>query len=539
MIRMKEKIFSQSVIDEYIQKIQNATSLDQLHDFFASSKDWLEWLVSKKAINSTIFHELRRELVREVEQRSHKLNGSQVTKKNRKIPILIVFVAILVGTVAFLFSDFSYIFNSSVKDDSPQVPDKRIIPFRGILKGKDGTAIDSKQDVYFTIYSSPIDGSSLFSGSCVGENGIVPEYNGSFTVTLGSDCGMKPISESIFISHSSLYLGVKIGSEGEIKPRYKISTSGYSRDTALLGGLPAGKTNSSIPYIDQEGSVVIDSESPSIRSTQGVFTIEGQTLVFQTNEQIPGDILFQPGIGGNTSVSSGNFGVGNLTPDRKLSVVGLEPYSSIASIQNLAIVDEVGTSVLDLTLATDPNGSKATFVNFYSGSTNDSIGKRVGSIRLNKGAVVYETTGADIAEYFSVEDGVDFEVGTIITLVQNGVHAGQEDEPVVGVVTDSAGYIGNAGQHTSAVLVGLLGQIEVFVSDINGEIRTGDTIGASIIPGYGAKSNANSEIVGYALENMDAEEKFTQNNCPSGLNNKKINNKMIRCGKLKMLLRPE
>jgi len=84
MIRMKEKIFSQSVVDEYIQKIQNATSLDQLHDFFASSKDWLEWLVSKKAINSTIFHELRRELVREVEQRSHKLNGSQVTKKNRK-----------------------------------------------------------------------------------------------------------------------------------------------------------------------------------------------------------------------------------------------------------------------------------------------------------------------------------------------------------------------------------------------------------------------------------------------------------------------
>jgi len=540
---MKDELFSQSVIDEYLEKIRRASTLELLHDYFAKSKEWLDWLLSQGSIKQKSYTDLKRQLILHVEIRSKQLqNSPKVSTGMKRIVLLItIVISLLVFYFVFISIDWTSIFKLSQNTSSNQPSDKRVLPFRGILKNAEGTAIDTKQDVYFALYNSQFEGTPLYTGFCVGEGGVTPEYNGSFTVTLGTDCGMKPISKSLFDENKALYLGVRIGNDNEIQPRYKISTSGYSQDTALLGGLPAGKMNSSIPYIDESGAIVLESETPSIQSTDGIFKIEGKTLSLQTLEDGGGDIMFQPGIGGNSIVTSGNFGIGDLIPPTRLSVVGVEPYSAIASFKNIALIDEDQTSVLDLGLATDVNGSNATFVNFYANATKDSTGKLVGSIRLNKDHVVYETSGADIAEYFSVKDDQAFQPGMVMTLSSNGIHAGMKGEPVIGVVTDSAGYIGNVSRDKNNVLIGLIGQIEVFVSDINGTIRVGDRVGLSLIPGYGAKALSDPETVGYFLEDMNVDTLIFSNKfCPIEYKNVvTISGSLVRCGRLYILLRPK
>ncbi len=540
---MKDTLFSQSLIDEYIEKIKTASTLELLHDYFANSKEWLDWLLSHGSITQKSYKQLKRQLVLNVESRSKQLQNSPKAKMEMKRVFFLISIILtsIVFYFVFFLIDWPSIFQVSENTSSNQTSEKRVLPFRGILKNAEGNAIDTKQDVYFALYNSPFGGTPLYAGFCVGEGAITPEYNGSFTVTLGTDCGMDPISKSLFDENKALYLGIRIGNDDEIQPRYKISTSGYSQDTALLGGLPAGRMNSSIPYIDEGGAIVIESESPSIQSTDGIFKIEGKSLSLQTIEDEGGNIMLQPGIGGNSIVTSGNFGIGDLIPPTRLSVVGLEPYSAIATFKNMALIDESQTSVLDLGLATDVKGSNATFVNFYANTTKDTIGELVGSIRLNKDHVVYETAGADIAEYFPVKEVRSFEPGLIMTLSSKGIRVGLKNEPVIGVVTDSAGYIGNVSDDTNNVLIGLIGQIEVFASDIHGAIQAGDRVGLSTIPGYGAKALSDPETVGYFLEDMNIDSKIFSNNlCPVGYKNAvTISGSLVRCGRLLILLRPK
>lgn len=539
---MKQESFSQSVIDEYLKKMRDAYTHDFLHDYFSNAKEWVDWLVKNKSINQVKYKQLKRLLILEYEKRSKVLQTSTTTIHHfERLPFLFGSLLLFAIFIIILLSMKGSGLFSNQNDSVDTSSDKRVLPFRGMLKNADGSPIDTKQDVYFSMYRSPFDGESLYSGSCVGERGITPEYNGSFTVTLGSGCDMKPIPESIFEDNKVLYLGVRIGNEDEILPRYKISTSGYSQDTALLGGFPAGKMHSSIPYIDEKGAIVIDAESPSIQSTSGIFAIQAHTLSLQTSEDSAGSILFQPSAGGHTIVTSGNFGVGDLSPTSRLSIVGTEPYAAIASLKNLALVDEPETSILDLALATDKNGSNATYVNFYANATRDTIGDRVGSIRLNKDRVVYETSSADFAEYFTVAENRFYEPGFIMSLSKNGMHPSKMNESVVGVVTDSAGYIGNMSNKPNQVLIGLIGQLDVFVSDQHGNILVGDAVGASSIPGYGALNISKYNIVGYALEDMTSDENhFSNRLCPQEFQNQKNNiGNLVRCGKLNILLRPK
>lgn len=541
---MNKRIFSQSVINEYIEKINSTTSFEQLNDYFSKAKEWIDWLNSSRKIDIDTYKGMKRLLSKHVDNHYEKLKNGFLVKDSSNKFIIFIVIAVFLIICFFVLLYSGNLFGISLLSQNQVItesPDKRVLPFRGILKDINGNAIDSKQDVYFAIYNSPIEGSLLYSGFCIGENGINPEYNGVFTIALGTDCGMKPIPEEIFDKSNSLYLGVRIGNEEEIRPRYKISTFGYSQDTALLGGLPAGKIESSIPYIDETGAIVINSESPILQSTQGIFSIQGKALILKTSKDGAGSILFQPSVGGHTVVTSGNFGIGDLSPTSRLSIVGTEPYSAIASLKNLAFVDEPETSILDLALATDEDGSNATFVNFYANATRDTIGDRVGSIRLNKDRVVYETSGADFAEYFSAADNRLYEPGFIMSLSKNGVHAGEMNEPIVGVVTDSAGYIGNMSTKPQQVLIGLIGQLDVFVSDQNGTILVGDAVGASSIPGYGALNLTKNEIVGYSLEDMTSDENhFSNSLCPQEFQNQ-INKKgnLVRCGRLNILLRPK
>lgn len=530
--------FYEAIFKNYLSKLQSSKSKADIVLIYKDAHDWLTWLKSSSHISITQYHKFSDNLDKCI----YNSNSSDMQQNNFDFPRYLVkalTIAIISGLSLYLLFLLSskYFKTEGANKQQPN----RILPFRGVLKDREGNPISSKSDMYFTIYDSPFEGNKLYQGGCVGQNAIVPEYNGGFTIALGTDCNMDPIPGSIFNKNSILYVGVSIGNGQEILPRYKISTSGYAQDTALLGGLPLGTVRSSIPFIDENSTITIDEESPKLRSTSGIFAIEGSSIALQTTEGVAANIYLQPGIGSNTIISSGNLGLGDVSPRTKLSIVGIEPHSSIVSFRNLALSDESDMSILDLGLATGDRGSKSKYIQFFSGSTKEQIGKNVGSIRLNNNSVVYETSAADFAEYFYLESNQDIKPGNIVTISSKGIDIGRKGEKIVGVVTDTAGYIGNANNSRQSVLVGLVGQIDLFVSTINGMINIGDEIEASIIEGYGARSLNSKEIVGIALSSMDdISENFIKNKCPAKYKNfLDLTGKPIQCGLIRILLRPK
>lgn len=410
-------------------------------------------------------------------------------------PILILSIAVLscvisLATLMVVLQKFS-VLNNPVEN----VPSFVTIPFTGVLKNIDGTVVDSKRDIFFRLYSSELGNQPVYIGECIGEKGLTPEYDGSFTIVLGTDCGMPLIPQELLDTYDPLYLGVQIGSNEEIVPRTLISTGAH---------LSVGSIAGTIPESDQGGN-----------------------------------ILFQPAIGANTLISSGKLGIGILEPQHKLSVFGIEPYESIMSVVNISPEDIGTSSVLDLSLGTPSDGNNATFVNFIAGASREAAGTNVGRIRLGNGGVVYETKGADFAEYFDTENKDLFAEHMIVGINTNGIFPATKGDRFIGVISDTPGFVGNSqyDKPEESILVGIVGQVTVLVSTENGPIHRGDVITIGSIAGYGAKRISNiSEKIGIALE--DGEDvTFTQEACPYMYYIREgYDQKYLKCGNIRILL---
>ncbi|GMR18896.1 MAG: hypothetical protein BMS9Abin34_018 [Patescibacteria group bacterium] len=181
-----------------------------------------------------------------------------------------------------------------------------------------------------------------------------------------------------------------------------------------------------------------------------------------------------------------------------LSVVEDYGAEGIARIVDTGITDDAGVSVLRLGLGTITTGVATRFVTFYAAATTESDGTGVGRIRLNNGGVAYETGGADYAEYVTVSGSVS--QGDIISIPSSAGKKALVGERVVGVVSDTAGFVGNAKSESpgpNQAIVGFIGQIR---TKVTGNIKSGDLITASNIAGVGTKAEGRGSVVGIALE---------------------------------------
>lgn len=121
----------------------------------------------------------------------------------------------------------------------------------------------------------------------------------------------------------------------------------------------------------------------------------------------------------------------------------------------------------------------------------------------------YSAAGADYAEYFLTNDATvaNSEIVCHDRTTANAVkrcEAGNSE--VVGIVSPTPGFIGNlpeAGSGSSTVIVGLNGQIDTYVSTVDGAIEVGDPITtSSSLAGYAGKAHGPVRIVGFALESL-------------------------------------
>jgi hypothetical protein len=291
------------------------------------------------------------------------------------------------------------------------------------------------------------------------------------------------------------------------------------RVDGATGNVSMGSTSSSVAKLYIVGS---SSSIPiaqfSANGTSG--TSNGLVISAGTNTSDAGlNILgAQSGTSQFKVRGDGFVGVNNATPNFRMSVVDTQNSSSAMAITNLGTTDQAANSVLRLNTGIATSGASGKYIRFCAGATADNSSTCVASITMNTGNVAYNTTGGDFAE--AVDLASPAEEGDIISGGPSGYRPSRTGESIIGVVSKTAGFIGNIkeeGLGPNQEIVGFVGRIKTKVSTLNGPILFGDPIAATDIPGVGAKSGAKARIVGSAEEAFDpANGKGTVIPCPAG-----------------------
>ncbi len=179
------------------------------------------------------------------------------------------------------------------------------------------------------------------------------------------------------------------------------------------------------------------------------------------------------------------------------------------------VADTTGTAITTQAFVIDVNeaaNNDDVMVIRASVSTTPDITFRID----NNGTVTADDAftggGADFAEYFYKSDS-KLAVGMLACADLKIMGAVKRCSPsggrIVGVISDNPGFIGNhftgaegdLSKDPRYAVVGLLGQIDMWVNSSGGPISAGDPIrNSSTVSGYGAKATGPSEIVGFAQE---------------------------------------
>ena len=209
----------------------------------------------------------------------------------------------------------------------------RVLSFQGRLTDSLGNPITTATNVQFKLYDVATGGTPLYTaGPC----STTPDQDGIFSTLIGQSCGSE-IPNSIFTENSNVYLGVTVGADSEMTPRQPIANVGYAINAETLQGFPPGTGTSNIPFINQDGNLLIAVASPGIHSTftSADFTVSSaKTAIIQSAGS--GDVVLQATgsgtlkfrtAGDNDSFNrmiidnNGLVGIGT-TPTQKLEVSG-------------------------------------------------------------------------------------------------------------------------------------------------------------------------------------------------------------------------
>jgi hypothetical protein len=94
------------------------------------------------------------------------------------------------------------------------------IPYQGRLGDIGGNPLTGSYPMVFRLYDVASGGTPIWEESWAGSNSVAVN-DGLFNVMLGS---ISPISQNVFISEDSLWLGISVGSDDEMNPRVQLGT---------------------------------------------------------------------------------------------------------------------------------------------------------------------------------------------------------------------------------------------------------------------------------------------------------------------------
>ncbi len=195
--------------------------------------------------------------------------------------------------------------------------------------------------------------------------------------------------------------------------------------------------------------------------------------------------------------------------DSPLLTLYAESLGTGGGVKNKRVGIGTTTPYALLSLATTTNQLIDLFV--ISTSTSGLVFK-VDSYGRTYGDGAYASPAADYAEYFYT-NSVDLKSGEVVCvdiLENNAVKRCERgaDNNVMGIVSTKPAVIGNYIKAAEAdpshyAIIGMLGQVDAFVSTENGPINIGDSLtSASTTPGFAMRASGGDSTVGIALESM-------------------------------------
>ena len=256
------------------------------------------------------------------------------------------------------------------------------------------------------------------------------------------------------------------------------------------------------------GSTIIKSNLilPTFTSNGGVLYTNASGKIYQTSSGSGSDCLTG---GSNPSFTScaniisqiSKVGIGTTNPLLKLDVQDMQDSTAAAQIYNTSTGSDADGLIIKLGNA---SASAIANTNHFVSFETSGIGV-AGSIRGNETGVQYQTSGiADLAEYVKKNQAQSIKYGSAVCLDDNGfaIDCDNYHNKIIGVASEHPAFLGGKNLGDNSIAVGLTGQIETFASTLNGEIKAGDMLTISEIPGVTAKATKMGQVIGKALENL-------------------------------------
>jgi len=309
------------------------------------------------------------------------------------------------------------------------------------------------------------------------------------TVNLGISGGNTTVKSNLILSSLTSNGGILYtNASGKI---YQAS-AGSSSD-CLMGGTTPFFTSCSVTSIFNQANGAIYPGNTTLDLLLGA-TSTSSALIKLTGTNIAGS--------NNSWFNAGNVGIGTTTPLFKLDVQDSQLATAAAQIFNTDTGTDADGLIVKLGNAlTSAVAASNHFISFETAG----IGI-VGSIQGSTGTgVTYATSGtADFAEYFKKDNNQVIEYGSAVCLKDNGliVKCSNDNNKIIGVASERPAFLGGQNLGNGSIAVGLTGQVEAFAATINGEIKAGDMLTSSDIPGVTIKATKAGQIIGKTLENL-------------------------------------
>lgn len=134
--------------------------------------------------------------------------------------------------------------------------------------------------------------------------------------------------------------------------------------------------------------------------------------------------------------------------------------------------------------------------------TNDS--KSVGFTQSMEKSATHIASATDFTELFRKDNSQMIEFGSVMCLGERGltVRCDRGNSKVIGVASGHTVFSEEKNLKDDSIIVVLIGQANTLVTVSNEEIKAGDMLTVSDIPGIAKKTTTSGQIIGRALKNL-------------------------------------